>query len=274
MPKALSLHIGLDAVDPSQYEGWDGRLMACEADARDMRAIAGKQKFTQSLFLLTTQASSTTVKFVLSDIAKLLTPGDLFWLTYSGHGAQVPDRNGDDKDRQDETWVLFDRMLVDDELYSLFAKFKPGVRILVLSDSCHSGTVTRKKWPRKLLLGYGHFEHRARLMPPDVNARVYAAHKKAYDEIQRAVKPAARVSVKASVILISGCQDNQLAEDGDRNGLFTGQLLKTWNNGKFRGSYRQFRNEIAAKMPDYQSPNYYTIGQPMAAFEKSKPFQG
>jgi len=43
----------------------------------------------------------------------------------------------------DETWVLYDRQLVDDELYKIWSKFKPGVRILVLSDSCHSGTVPR-----------------------------------------------------------------------------------------------------------------------------------
>ena len=43
----------------------------------------------------------------------------------------------------EETWVLYDRQLVDDELYKIWSKFKPGVRILVLSDSCHNGTVTR-----------------------------------------------------------------------------------------------------------------------------------
>ena len=34
MPKGHSLHIGLNSVDPAQYEGWDGQLAACEADAK------------------------------------------------------------------------------------------------------------------------------------------------------------------------------------------------------------------------------------------------
>jgi len=56
----------------------------------------------------------------------------------------VPDRNGEDEeDRSDETWVAYDRQIVDDELYALWGKFAAGVRIFVLSDSCHSGTVAR-----------------------------------------------------------------------------------------------------------------------------------
>jgi hypothetical protein len=39
--------------------------------------------------------------------------------------------------------VLYDRQLIDNELYALWARFRPGVRICVISDSCHSGTVTR-----------------------------------------------------------------------------------------------------------------------------------
>lgn len=34
-PKAISLHLGLNLVDPAHYEGWDGPLSACELDAHD-----------------------------------------------------------------------------------------------------------------------------------------------------------------------------------------------------------------------------------------------
>ena len=39
-PRGIGLHIGLNAVDPKAYEGWDGPLAACENDAHDMAAIA------------------------------------------------------------------------------------------------------------------------------------------------------------------------------------------------------------------------------------------
>ena len=55
----------------------------------------------------------------------------------------MPDTSGEEVDRQDETWCLWDGQLIDDELYLELSRFAAGVRVLVLSDSCHSGTVTR-----------------------------------------------------------------------------------------------------------------------------------
>lgn len=40
MAKGISLHIGLNSVDPVHYQGWDGKLAACEFDAKDMVALA------------------------------------------------------------------------------------------------------------------------------------------------------------------------------------------------------------------------------------------
>ena len=45
MARGISLHIGLNRVDPAHYQGWDGALTACEFDANDMRAIAVSQGF-------------------------------------------------------------------------------------------------------------------------------------------------------------------------------------------------------------------------------------
>ena len=143
MSKGTSIHIGLNRVDPVHYGGWDGQLTACEFDAKDMRAIAHAQGFTTHM-LLTTAARAGAVAKAMTQAAATLLGGDMLLLTYSGHGGQVPDTNHDEADRQDETWVLYDRELVDDELYSLWARFKPGVRIVVISDSCHSGTVARE----------------------------------------------------------------------------------------------------------------------------------
>jgi metacaspase-1 len=144
MARGKSLHIGLNKVDPTQYAGWDGALTACEFDANDMKAIADSRGFDSNI-LLTSEATSDAVIAEIERAAEELEPGDMFVVTYSGHGGQVPDKDdGDEPDRSDETWVAFDREIVDDELYALWAKFKPGVRILVLSDSCHSGSVTRR----------------------------------------------------------------------------------------------------------------------------------
>ena len=65
MPIGASLHIGLNAVDPKQYSGWDGQLTACEFDANDMQALAKAQGFTKVTKRLTKKATRNRV---LADI--------------------------------------------------------------------------------------------------------------------------------------------------------------------------------------------------------------
>jgi hypothetical protein len=180
--------------------------------------------------------------------------------------------------------------LIDDELYLELSRFAAGVRVLVLSDSCHSGTVTRERTPPPPPPGT-----RAKLMPDAVGLRVYAAHKAFYDQLQAGVSREAKQvdpdaalaqvavtgagatatalvgSFKPAVLLISGCMDNQTSLDGEHNGLFTEKLLKVWNQGQFAGSYASFHARIRAAMPATQSPNLFALG-PAAGFLKQQPF--
>jgi metacaspase-1 len=268
MPKGLSLHIGLNFVDPKHYDGWDGELAACEFDANDMAALAKARGFKPTK-LIRKDATVKAVKKAILDVGTKLAAGDTFFLTYSGHGGQVADTNadegmfGDTRDRKDETWCLFDRQLVDDEIAALFASFKKGVRILVLSDSCHSGSVTRGE-PR--VVG------RTRLMPRSVASRVFDKNAGLYNAIQAGSKPKEMLKVKATVLLISGCQDNQLSSDGDRNGLFTETVLDVWADGEFSGGYREFHDHIVAAMPEDQTPNFFSLGAPNPEFLTEQPF--
>lgn len=288
--RGQSLNIGLNSVSPTHYGGWSGDLAACEFDAKDMAALATGRgmKATQ---LLTKQATRAKVLAALRAAAKTLAKGDFFFLTYSGHGGQVPDVSGEEADKLDETWCLYDGQLIDDELYLELGKFVAGVRILVLSDSCHSGTVVRAGPPA---LGVVAPELRSKMMPPSVGMRTYEAHKAFYDKLQRDVAKAeggtvvdpdealAGVAVstrltkiakrfKARAILISGCQDNQSSYDGQHNGAFTGRLLTVWNRGNFDGNYATFHAHIKAGMPAIQTPNLFTMG-PVASFLKQRPF--
>ncbi|MBB4845865.1 hypothetical protein HNP55_004419 [Paucibacter oligotrophus] len=288
-PRALSLHIGLNAVSAAAYNGWEGPLAACEFDAGDMAAIA-KAKGMKSTLLLTKKATRAAVLAQLRAAAKALKAGDLFFMSYSGHGGQVTDINSDEPDGKDETWCLFDGQLIDDELYFELSRFAAGVRVLVLSDSCHSGSVTRDVAPPP-----PQPHERPRLMPAAVARRVYTEHQAFYDKIQedvaeqaakaRVVDPDAMLaqvgaaghaaalvgSFKPAVVLISGCQDNQTSMDGQHNGAFTESLLKVWNQGKFKGDYKLFHQRIRAGLPPTQSPNLFVLG-PAAAFLKQSPF--
>lgn len=272
MAKGISLHLGLNKVNPKHYGGWDGALAACEFDAKDMRALAKSRGF-QPTVLLTKQATAKKVTAAIEKAAGKLEPGDIFFLTYSGHGGQMPDVNGDENDKTDETWVLYDRELVDDELYALWGKFQRGVRIIVLSDSCHSGTATRDADYRIMLARDPKMRNRKfRAMPKEYEAKTYKLHKKQYDKIQKQHAAGERVAVGASILLISGCQDNQLSADGDRNGLFTETLRKIWDGGKFKGNYTTFHRAIQGRMPSLQSPNFFRTGASDVRFEHQGPF--
>ena len=276
MAKGLALAIGLNSVNPKHYEGWSGPLNACEADASDMTAIARSRKFTVQT-LMTKKATRAAVLGALARAARTLKSGDIFLLSYSGHGGQVPDRNDDEPDHQDETWCLYDGELIDDELYTALGKFARGVRVFVLSDSCHSGSVTKAAYyAARAAAGVDPLartsEVRYRAMPREVALRTYRAHRAMYDKLQKAVKPNAEDSIRASTILISGCQDNQLSQDGDFNGLFTANLLRVWNEGRFSRDYRRFHKDIRQHMPPDQTPNFFTTGAPNRAYEKQVPF--
>jgi hypothetical protein len=268
--KGIGLHIGLNTVDPAQYSGWDGLLIACEADANDMHAITSTRGFTSSM-LLTREATAGAVTAAIRDAAARLETGDLFVLTYSGHGGQVRDPSSEELDYLDETWVLFDRQLLDDELYALWAAFKPGVRILVLSDSCHSGTVLRDRFYAASPAN-ADTSSRFKFIPRDIQNRTYEAHRDVYDALQTSFGQGDKASVGAAVVLMSGCQDSQYSRDGDRNGLFTQRLREVWADGAFELGHRAFYRAISELMPPDQTPNYFRVGKTERDFERKVPF--
>lgn len=282
--KGMSLHIGLNAVDATHYAGWDGKLHACENDAADMEAIARSMGFVDVDSLLTRQATRQAVLNACQHAAGELVAGDLFLLTYSGHGGQVPDLNNDETDNIDETWCLYDGQLIDDELFALFATFREGVRILVLSDSCHSGSMIRATGAGfELVSGPQDPNDPAtwpRGMPPQVAARVFRQNRDFYTALGRSLsnveydilEQALTMPLAGTVRLISGCQDNQTSLDGPFNGAFTSQLLQVWDEGRFQGNYAEFHQAIVKRMPSTQTPNLLVLGRPNPAFAAQRPF--
>ena len=177
---------------------------------------------------------------------------------------------GEVADAKDETWCLFDRQLVDDELYALWADFPARCLVVVLSDSCNSGSVTRNAPDFDLVLAGASRVGREpvrqqtlgdRGMPVRKAEEVATARAGAYTRAQSKVPPRQSTKIGATVGLISGCQDNQTSLDGTRNGLFTEKLLEVWDGGSFQGSLHDLRNLTARLMPATQTPNYYVVGR-------------
>ncbi|MEV6329392.1 caspase family protein [Streptomyces sp. NPDC051909] len=267
MPTGLSLHVGLNQVDPERYDGWDGTLLACENDARDMARLAHAAGFSETV-LLTPEGTVEGVTTVLRAAAERLSAGDILLFTYSGHGGQVPDVTGpdDEPDRRDETLVFFDRQFLDDEVHQEFRRFDDGVRIVTLFDCCHSGSSVELPGSEAIT---------GRYLPEPKQIALYERDRVFYDDLQRSVAKAAAATGDGQgppVILISACQDNQTAADGPVNGAFTEALLEVWEDGVFRGDYRTFHRAIQRRLPPTQSPNLYTTGAPAPAFLGQRPF--
>ena len=264
--KAFSLHVGLNQVDPFAYGGWGGELAGCHNDADYMFGIATSNNYNYCQMLLDADATAQKFTDALKNLANLAESGDLVLITYSGHGGQVRDRNGDEPDGLDETLVLYDRMLVDDEFNTLLARFRKGVRIAVVSDSCHSGSVTKLalQLEQSALIGP---MRRAKAAPAEA-CRVSAAEMEKFLSFK---KP----RVKASVILLSACADNQLAYDGNANGLFTGTLAgvrsEYFNDSSM--NYKRMRNLVSIRMPPEQTPRISYLGARNKAFENQIPFK-
>lgn len=272
----IAIAIGLNGVDPREYtdengKPWDGALQACENDADTMVAIARKQGY-ETFSLKTQGATRQAVRDAINAATQRLKPGDTLVLSYSGHGGQVRDTNGDEDDGLDETWCLYDGEIVDDELAVWWSKFQPGVRIVVYSDSCHSGSVIKAFEQEAEAKGKSVVE-RFRVMPVSVAEKLRSLP--AHQDLDKNLPSErnSRGATKSSVVLISGCQDDQLSLDGDQNGFFTEQLIKTWDDARFRGSLRAFYQAIRGRMTQKQRPNYNFTGVRDQKFEAERPWK-
>lgn len=260
MAQGISIHIGLNAVDPGSYDGeWEGKLNGAVRDAEDMYAIACTQGFQASKLLDEAVTREAVIKTIRT-ASETLQTGDILLLTYAGHGGILPDKSGDESDGYDETWCLYDGHLLDDELNLLWKGFAQGVRILVISDSCHSGTVTRG--------GIG----QPRAMPDDVAVDTWRNQREFYRNLLESMEDDCNSAPLASVRLLSACREDQIAYDGLPNGFFTKTLKEVWDDGGFNGNYALFFERIYDRMYQYQPPDHVLTGQPDPVYDSQKPF--
>jgi hypothetical protein len=264
MAKGLYLTIGINHV--SSFYVADP-LNGCVHDAEDVAQIAESQGFQKPsnfagkslAMLVDSEATRDRVLREIAAAAKELSAGDIFLLQYSGHGLEDSVNPRDETGDVNTMWATFDRPILDDELFDLWFKFPDGVRILVLSDSCHSGTVVRRPDNSKLVSrNLGSEEKQiATIQNQAGEFQALTARAAQLRSTNRGRVPG------AGVLLLSACLDDQLASDLSTNGLFTQKLIEVWNDGAFHGDYLEFHEAIADKVmqqnPD-QNPNKFVVG--------------
>ncbi len=227
MSKGYSIHIGVDYVDRNHYNS-SLPLSTCVSDANSMETMAKQMGFKTEI-LVNENATSKNIIASISKYFTILDPKDILFISFSGHGSKVEDH---------ETWNVYDRMLFDVELKELWNGFKNEVRILVVSDSCHSGDIVRLK----------DIPYHIKGIHKDKGENIHKEHKSIYDSITMIVKE----TPKANVKLLAACDKDSLAYilRGDLNSVFTKAILDLWNipdnikEGKFKGNYEWVMNSI------------------------------
>ena len=281
MSKGYSLHIGLNKLDEGHYPGAP-TLKAAVNDAIFWESFA-KESGYKTHFLHNEDATAETVLKQLLDFAAILTPGDILLLTYAGHGGEIPNDKpaGFDDERIDQTWCLYNRQLLDDELYEKFQSFKEGTRILIVSDSCHSGTVIRvADIDLSEILAKGMADSAksrgmvSRMLPMDVKKDIYSrSGKSIYKPIQKKYKTKHQgVGVKAAVKLLAACQDDEETLDGVNNGIFTEAFINILKKDEFKNANAGQLINAVSRQYYFPKPNFFQYGGIIQSFDDGFPF--
>ena len=263
--KRYALCIGIN-----DYPGNGNDLAGCVNDAHDWAAALTRRGFEVKTLL----DRAATGRRMRDEIAALLgraRAGDLVVVQYSGHGSFVPDRDGDEPDGLDECLCPWDVAsqgpIVDDELAAIYKERPRGVRLLMVSDSCHSGTVARFapiRTPPTLASGRAP-RRTVRFLPPlaFLSARAAAGVAHAAAGLKRR-RPASDTPLRFGGLLLAGCQDSEYSYDawfrGRPNGAFTFVALNALRRLPLSATYQKWFDAIRRLLPSRQypqSPNLY-----------------
>ena len=186
----------------NNYPGSANDLLGCVNDAMDWSSLLQEFGFETSR-LLDSQATRQNIKDALENLVLSARDGDVVVFSYSGHGTQSIDFGGDEGDLFDEALYVYDGKIVDDELRAIIDKIDPRATLVVISDSCFSGSVTRLI-PENT---------RPRFVPPDGFSEGRSIR-------QRFLLPEAGMPE----ILISGCTDREYSYDAEIDGRYNGAM--------------------------------------------------
>ena len=230
MSKKYLVAAGLEFVNPENYNGWDGSCPGCMLDAKRVFSLCRRLKFHDLKLLVNNTATIGSFTEDLAEVALGAKADDLVFIYVSGHGGQIKDESGDEVDGMDETLCLFDGQMSDDYLGSILCKFRDGVRIFFVTDTCNSGT---------------NFRETPRSRPMD---------------FRRKQK---QWGMGAELIHFGGCEDGKYSYGAADGGIFTNALLQCFRIAEHEGeplSLFDLYGKARAMMPRKQVPVYAEYG--------------
>ena len=230
MKKALLIGIN--------YRGTSSELNGCINDILEVQnTLKNQYKYTDFEIMTDDTIIKPTKINMINSFKKIVTDSSKYseiWIHYSGHGTYVTDKNGDEKDKQDEAIVPIDYLrsglITDDDLNPIISKTQCRTRIVM--DSCHSGTV---------------FDFQYNVICQN-NEFVNFLEKKTTNN-------------KNNILMISGCKDNQTSKENfdpvtsKVNGALTYNLSNYMKTNKYNLKMNDLLKNLYGKLSEYdQNP--------------------
>lgn len=196
--------------------------------------------------------NEATKKNLINGIKNLVTgakPGDVLVFTNSSHGSYKAD--GVEDEEYDEVicpYDIEDNLLLDDELRLLFIEVHEGVRLTVICDSCHSGTITR------VIPGID--DRRMRFLHPSLRGDLevedpWRARPKRLKNYPQS---------KMKEILIAGCTDIELSYDARFGQVYHGAMsyfaLQAIRNAEYELTYTDLIKRVRRSLTKARFPQH------------------
>jgi hypothetical protein len=229
---AVALLVGLTEVDNNvyrdNYDMYYPDLPNCARDLDKMNSILVQRRFSTTV-LKTQEATADNVLQHLYNLAKVLEPGSIFVFYYTGHGQQVKDEGKHVgypfKEGMDDVLVCYRGFLYDLQLADAWNHFKPGVRIVMISDSCHSGTNEA------------------------IVAKIRALREKFYGSQLHAESLVSPTFPNVMLLHYGAVRDDETAPaDGEDGSPYTSIFLGICTDPDFTGDYQKLGDAVADQM--------------------------
>ncbi|HKO44834.1 MAG TPA: caspase family protein [Pyrinomonadaceae bacterium] len=227
-------------------------LRGCVNDANDWASLLKNSfGFTDVKQLLDAQATKANILAGINDLLDGAKAGDVLVFTNASHGTYQADTDGDEP-KFDEAICPCDTnsdLLLDDELRAIFKRIPDGVQLVVISDSCHSGSVTRVPGT----------DRRSRLLDP----RVFGGKALKPSELRAArAKKEKYPESGMKEILLSGCKSSQTSADAfianDYHGAMSYYALEVIKEANNNITYAELHERLLEKL---EAENYDQVPQ-------------
>lgn len=142
----MAVHMIICAIDYNQTPN----PLTCSVDGRNMEQLAAACGVQDVTAMYDEQCQQGPVIEAIQTVASRCQSGDCFIFYYSGHGTSMEDESGDEADGQDEALCFVDsagqvnyQSCMSDDVFAatICECMNPDVKVLILADCCHSGTI-------------------------------------------------------------------------------------------------------------------------------------